>query len=117
MLIRHPGKREAETRPSLSWPQALWKIRSWPEPYVMLLRYWKAFSEKPPPRELKALLERAFSGRGLYLYVHWQQTTGQRSGPPMERKAVAGEGATLGNRWRPVPGSSPAKYFSSHLCR
>jgi hypothetical protein len=24
----------------------------------------------PPPKELKALLEWVFSGRGLYLYVH-----------------------------------------------
>jgi hypothetical protein len=36
----------------------------------MLMRYWRAFSKVPPPRELKALLERVFSGRGLYLYVH-----------------------------------------------
>ncbi len=28
------------------------------------------FCGKPPPRELEALLERVFSGRGLYLYVH-----------------------------------------------
>jgi len=39
----------------------------------MLMRYWRAFSKVPPPpelRELRALLERVFSGRGLYLYVH-----------------------------------------------
>jgi hypothetical protein len=28
-----------------------------------------AFSDKPPPLELKALLEQVFSGRGLYLYA------------------------------------------------
>jgi len=33
------------------------------------MRYWRAYSEKPPPKELEALLERVFSGRGLYLYV------------------------------------------------
>jgi hypothetical protein len=36
----------------------------------MLNRYWSAFSEKPPLPRLQALLERVFSDRGLYLYVH-----------------------------------------------
>jgi hypothetical protein len=35
----------------------------------MLIRYWKAFSDLPPPEELKTLLEWVFSGKGLYLYV------------------------------------------------
>ena len=40
------------------------------KPYVMLWRYWKAYSEKkPPPEELRVLLELLFSGRGLYLYA------------------------------------------------
>jgi hypothetical protein len=30
---------------------------------------WRAFSKMPPPLELKALLDRVFSGKGLYLYV------------------------------------------------
>jgi len=34
------------------------------------MRYWRAFSEKPPPPRLKALLEGVFSGRGLCLYAH-----------------------------------------------
>ncbi len=32
------------------------------QPYVMLNRYWRSFSGRPPPLELKALLERVFSG-------------------------------------------------------
>jgi hypothetical protein len=40
------------------------------KPYVMLWRYWKAYSEKPPPKELRGLLERVFVVNGLYLYVH-----------------------------------------------
>lgn len=44
-------------------------MRAWLEPYVMLMRYWRAFSDLPPPPELKALLEWVFSGKGLYLYV------------------------------------------------
>jgi hypothetical protein len=53
----------------VSWPQALRAMRGWLEPWVMLWRYWRAFSDKPPPLELKALLEQVFSGRGLYLYA------------------------------------------------
>jgi hypothetical protein len=60
------GKR----RPGAFWPETLRAVRGWLEPYVMLNRYWRAFSAKPPPPRLKALLERTFSGRGLYLYVH-----------------------------------------------
>jgi hypothetical protein len=37
---------------------------------MMLRRYWRAFSGMHPPEELKALLERVFSGRELHLYVH-----------------------------------------------
>jgi hypothetical protein len=36
----------------------------------MLWRYWRAFSDKPPPEKLRALLEWVFSGRGLCLYAH-----------------------------------------------
>jgi hypothetical protein len=43
--------------------------KGWLEPWVMLMRYWKAFSDLPPPKELRALLEWVFSGRGLYLYA------------------------------------------------
>jgi hypothetical protein len=35
----------------------------------MLWRYWRAFSGMPPPKEPKALLEKVFSGKGLYLNV------------------------------------------------
>jgi hypothetical protein len=55
--------------PDLSWPVALRRVRAWLEPYVMLMRYWRAFSDLPPPEELKALLEWVFSGKGLYLYA------------------------------------------------
>jgi SRSO17 transposase len=62
-------KRETGSTILLSWPKALRRVRAWLEPYVMLWRYWRAFSDKPPPEELKALLDRVFSGRGLYLYA------------------------------------------------
>jgi hypothetical protein len=50
-------------------PTTLRKVRAWLEPWVMLWRYWKAFSDLPPPKELRALLERVFSGKGLCLYA------------------------------------------------
>jgi hypothetical protein len=49
---------------------ALRRVRSWLEPYVLLVRYWKAYSDLPPPKELRKLLERLFCGEGLYLYAH-----------------------------------------------
>ena len=60
------GKR----RPGASWPETLRAVRGWLEPYAMLNRYWRAYSAKLPPPRLRALLARAFSGRGLYLYVN-----------------------------------------------
>jgi len=63
------GKRKAKREPPLSWPQALRKIRSWMQPYVMLLRYWRAYTDLPPPEELRALLSRLFAAEGLQLYV------------------------------------------------
>jgi hypothetical protein len=65
------GKRETGSRQHpLRWPEALRKVRTWLEPYVMLMRYWKAYSNRPPPKELRRLLEWVFVGKGLYLYVH-----------------------------------------------
>jgi hypothetical protein len=64
------GKRQAVRESPLSWPRALRKIRSWLQPYVMLLRYWRAYTELPPPKEFQALGGRVFSAEGLYLYVH-----------------------------------------------
>ena len=53
----------------MSWPEALRAVRGWLEPWVMLWRYWRAFSDLPPPKELGVLLERVFSDRGICLYV------------------------------------------------
>ncbi len=64
------GKKRTESRHPLCWPEALRKVRTWLEPYVMLWRYWKAYSDRPPPKELRRLLEWVFVGKGLYLYVH-----------------------------------------------
>ena len=62
------GKRRA--RPSVSWPEALRAVRGWLEPYVMLWRYWRAYTDLPPPKALRVLLNWVFAGEGIYLYVH-----------------------------------------------
>jgi hypothetical protein len=49
---------------------SLRKVRTWLEPYVMLMRYWKAYSEKPPPKELRRQFEWVFLCKGLYRYAH-----------------------------------------------
>jgi hypothetical protein len=59
------GKKEAQD----ILAGALRAVRGWLEPWIMLRRYWRAFCGMPPPQELRALLDRVFSGRGLYLYV------------------------------------------------
>jgi len=63
--VARGGRRGA----SVSWPEALRAVRGWLEPWIMLWRYWGAFSDLPPPKELGVLLERVFSGREIYLYV------------------------------------------------
>ena len=64
-----PEGRGKRRRLEVSWPEALRTVRGWLEPWVMLWRYWKAFSGMPPPKELQKLLDWLFWGRGLYLYV------------------------------------------------
>jgi len=55
-------------RPRVSWPVALRQVRSWLEPWIMLWRYWRAWSTQPPPLVLQQLLDWLWQGRGIYLY-------------------------------------------------
>jgi hypothetical protein len=76
----------------------------------MLRRYWRAFSNKPPPKELRALLEWEFSGRGLYLYARSQRTTAtaiNREVDPVarsrsERTSPCASSAVIANSDRPT---------------
>ncbi|MDQ3399207.1 MAG: hypothetical protein M3511_15875, partial [Deinococcota bacterium] len=61
--------KKTHARPKLSWPQALRRVRAWLEPYLMLTRYWQAWSTLPPPRQLQRLLDWLFQGKPIYLYV------------------------------------------------
>src|SRR6266700_579463 len=55
-------------RPLLSWPQALREVRAWLEPWVMLQRYWRAWSAQPPPLPLQQFLDALCLGMPLFLY-------------------------------------------------
>jgi SRSO17 transposase len=52
-----------------SWPVALRHVRAWLEPGLMLWRYWRAWSAKPPPPALQRLLDWLWEGRGIELYL------------------------------------------------
>jgi hypothetical protein len=52
-----------------SWPVALRHVRAWLEPGVMLWRYWRGWSDKPPPPALQRLLDWLWQGRGIELYI------------------------------------------------
>ena len=59
---------ETRARPPVSWPVALRAVRGWLEPWIMLRRYWRAWSEQPPPPLLQGLLEQLGRGQRLFLY-------------------------------------------------
>ena len=56
------------TRPQVSWPVALRAVRSWLEPWIMLRRYWRGWSQLPPPPALQFLLGRLEQGHAITLY-------------------------------------------------
>src|SRR5664279_1204577 len=64
----HKKSVEPNPRPSLAWPLALRQVRAWLEPYIMLKRYWQAFSPLPPPLPLQRLLDWLWLGNGIYIY-------------------------------------------------
>ncbi|MFD9823572.1 hypothetical protein ACFWW0_32665 [Streptomyces violascens] len=43
-------------------------MRGWLTPWATLQRYWRAWSTKPPPTDLQALLNAVATGRPLDLY-------------------------------------------------
>ncbi len=69
--VTAPGKKiskETGSRPPLSWPIALRAVRGWLEPWIMLRRFWRAWSEQPPPPLLQRLLDQLGRGQALFLY-------------------------------------------------
>ena len=55
--------------PQLSWPQARRSVRAWLSPWVLLRRFWQAWSALPPPHPLQQLLDSLSQGVPLYLYA------------------------------------------------
>ena len=66
MIFKVLEAAEGKRRGTRFWPGA---VRAWLELWMMLCRYRRAFSELPPPEELRVLLRWILSGRGLYLYA------------------------------------------------
>jgi hypothetical protein len=54
-----------------SWPVDLREVKRWLDPWVMLWRFWRAWSNAPPPPALQALLDAVGGGQPLRfsLYV------------------------------------------------
>ena len=51
-----------------SWPQALRATRARLYPSITLQRWWQAWSDRPPPPQLRALINSVAASHGLYLY-------------------------------------------------
>ena len=65
------GKKEHNEEREIppSWLVALRRVRGWLDPWVMLWRYWRAWSKAPPPPQLQALLDTVGKGHSLDVYV------------------------------------------------
>ena len=73
-LARHrSGGKMAPDRPGpprpVSWPRTLRQVRGWLDPWTFLWRCWRAWSNAPPPPELRALLDAVGQGHPLDLYL------------------------------------------------
>jgi hypothetical protein len=66
---REKKQGERLERPQVSWPKALRAVRGWLEPWVLLQRFWLAWSPQPPPLPLQQLFEHLWRGSPLYLYA------------------------------------------------
>jgi len=51
------------------WPRALRAVRAWLSPWIVLQRWWPAWSKAPPPPQLQALMNSVAAGCGLHLYI------------------------------------------------
>jgi hypothetical protein len=51
------------------WPVTIRQVRGWLAPWHFLRRCWQAWSSRPPPAELQALLDAVGAGRPLYLFL------------------------------------------------
>jgi hypothetical protein len=52
-----------------SWPKALRAVRAWLTPWLLLQRWWQAWTDQPPPAELQQLLNTLEQGHAINLYL------------------------------------------------
>jgi hypothetical protein len=67
-LLQKKKSAEAVERPQVCWPEALRAVRGWLEPWILLRRFWRAWSQAPPPLPLQHLLDWLWQGNRLFLY-------------------------------------------------
>jgi hypothetical protein len=63
------GGRQRSVRPRVSWPVAVRAVRGWLEPWMLLRRWWEAWSDLPPPPALRELLGWLWAGYPLDCYA------------------------------------------------
>ena len=56
-------------KPIPRWPITLRHIRAWLTPATLLQRYWRAWSNAPPPPQLQDLLTAALAGQAIPVYI------------------------------------------------
>src|SRR6266481_3970408 len=79
--LGEPGKKmsgQTLVRPQLSWPKALREVRAWLEPWILLQRYWRAWSTQPLPLPLQQLLDALALGVPQYCSI--KNTSSRRDG-------------------------------------
>ncbi len=53
----------------VSWPEAVRAVRAWLEPWTLLMRWWQAWSDLPPPSALQRLLDHLWDGQPIDCYA------------------------------------------------
>jgi DDE superfamily endonuclease len=63
-----PASTPSRSGAVVAWPVTLRRVRGWLTPWVVLGRWWRAWSTAPPPAQLRLLLDTAHAGQPLHLY-------------------------------------------------
>ncbi len=68
MPSKKSGTGQQQARPRVTWPMALRNVRAWLTPWTWLWRYWRGWTNIPPPVEMQHLLDAVGVGYGLNVY-------------------------------------------------
>ena len=63
-----PLNNELVSHRILCWPLALRRVRAWLQPFILLQRFWQAFSVDPLPLLLRHFVDSLARGNGIDLY-------------------------------------------------